>query len=569
MNGDSTTFEVLVEDRTGWTVVGVFDSQDDATAEAEARRPRNGGDPVKVTRVGYDDATGEFKEREILFLGDRRRKAAADVGPADGGPVCHDVNQLYGVRARAAIRRLLRDYLDRTNTTVLELLHHPDLMHRLENSGSLMMGAIQRAAMAQVRGTEMSVQERTRDLFKLFEGLRNSIRKRWRDGEIVRMQDRDVAALRVAISDRPDRDFLFSTAVVIEMQSEATLAGKLEYLVQLIAETPSDNFSLPLLDTLLSDLLASASTITALLGEQPSLGQALLMIADLALGKLETADCPVPIRLLNEMISEDRLPRCRDSLLERLVSSLGGSRFLTDGGAVDEILFNADLAARIRGDDGSYLGNAELEKAFKSRSERYLGPDMIGQLLHGVVDPLARVTCLMNIEQGIVGKKNKRKLVNYIMPIFGDAVGSNAFIQHLGPPENRMRQLAAVQARVRESGFSKRYKEEIGEQLDYFCMQMINDLDIFGKIDRSDRNCYEKATAVLRLCAENTVTEGMASRQTHDQALRYIRDPEFMQFFLQESETKEEKRRRLESLERLIGRLSKGSSSRPAGGKQA
>ena len=98
---------------------------------------------------------------------------------------------------------------------------------------------------------------------------------------------------------------------------------------------------------------------------------------------------------------------------------------------------------------------------------------------------------------------------------------------------------------------------------------MINDLDIFGKIDRSDRNCYEKATAVLRLCAENTVTEGMASRQTHDQALRYIRDPEFMQFFLQESETKEEKRRRLESLERLIGRLSKGSSSRPAGGKQA
>ena len=194
---------------------------------------------------------------------------------------------------------------------------------------------------------------------------------------------------------------------------------------------------------------------------------------------------------------------------------------------------------------------------------------MIGQLLHGVVDPLARVTCLMNIEQGIVGKKNKRKLVNYIMPIFGDAVGSNAFIQHLGPPENRMRQLAAVQARVRESGFSKRYKEEIGEQLDYFCMQMINDLDIFGKIDRGDRNCYEKATAVLRLCAENTVTEGMASRQTHDQALRYIRDPEFMQFFLQESETKEEKRRRLESLERLIGRLSKGSSSRPAGGKQA
>ncbi len=557
VTANANTFEVLIEDQSGWTVVGVFDDQDDAKAEAAARRPDGRGDNVKVMRVGYDDATGEFSEREVLFLGDRRRKPTNDVGPADGGPVCNAVNQLYGVRARAAIRRLLHDYLNKTNTSVMELLHHPDLMHRLESTGSLMMGAVQRASMAQVRGTEMSVQERTRDLFKLLEELRNSIRKRWRDGEIVRIQDRDVAALRIAISDREDREFLFNTAVVIEMQSEGSFAGKLEYLVQLIAETPADNFSLPLLDTLLSDLLASAATMTALLGEQPNLGQALLQIADLALGSLEVRDCPASVRLLNEMIGEDRLPRCRDALLDRLVSSLSGSRFLTDGGAVDEILFNADLAARIRREDGSYLGGGELEKAFKSRSKRYLGPDMIGQLLQGVVDPLARVTCLMNIEHGIVGQKNKRKLVNYIMPIFGDAIGSDAFIQHIGPPENRMRQLAAVQARVLDSGFSNRYKSEISEQLDYFCMQMVNEHDIFGEIDRSDRNCYEKATTLLRMCTENVFTEGMASRQAHDEALHYIRDPEFMQLFLQESDTKEEKRQRLESLERLMGRLTR------------
>ena len=556
VTADTNTFEVLIEDQSGWTVVGVFDDQDDAKAEAEARRPGGRGDNVKVVRVGYDDASGEFKEREILFLGDRRRKPTNDVGPADGGPVCRTTAQLYGARARAAIRRLLRDYLNKTNTTVMELLHHPDLMHRLENTGSLMMGAVQRASMAQVRGTDMNVQERARDLYKLLEELRNAIRKRWRDGEIVRIQDHDIAALRIAISDREDREFLFNTAVVIEMQTEGTFAGKLEYLVQLISETPTDNFSLPLLDTLLSDLLANAATMTALLGEQPNLGQALLHIADLALGSLEVDGCPQALRLLNEMIGEDRLPRCRDALLDRLVSSLAGSRFLTDGGAVDEILFNADLAARIRREDGSYLGGGDLETAFKSRSERYLGPDMIGQLLQGVVDPLARVRCLMNIEHGIVGKKNKRKLVSYIMPVFGDAIGSDAFIQHIGPPENRMRQLAAVQTRVLDSGFSDRHKEEISEQLDYYCMQLINEHDLFGEIDRSDKSCYEKATGLLRMCTDNVFTEGMASRQAHDQALRYIRDPGFMQLFLKESDTNEEKRRRLESLERLIGRLS-------------
>lgn len=559
MTGNATTFEVLVEDRTGWTVVGVFENQDDATAEAEAQCPGGRGTSVKVTRVGYNEATGEFKEHDILFLGERNRKTTNDVGPADGGPLCQSVNQLYGVAARAAIRRLLRDYLNRTDTTVMELLYHPDLMQRLENTGSLLMGAIQRAAMAQVRGTEMSVQQRTRDLYKLAEELRNTIRKHWRDGEIVRMQDRDVAALRIAISDRKNREFLFSTAVVIEMQAERTFAGKFEYLLALIAETPADNFSLPLLDTLLSDLLSNAATLTALLGDQPNLGQALLLIADLALGGVEMTDCPAPIRMLNDLIGQDRLPSCRDALLDRLVLSLRGSRFLTDGGAVDEILFNADLAKRIRRDDGSYLGSAELEKAFKSRSERYLGPDMIGQLLQGVVDPLARVTCLMNIEHGIVGKMNKRKLVSYILPIFADVAGTDAFIQHIGPPENRMRQFAAVQARVLESGFSNRQKEEISEQLDYYCMQLINDRDIFGELDRADKNCYEKATTVLRMCTENVFTEGIASRVAHDQALRYIRDPAFMQLFLQESDSKEEKRRRLESLERLIARLAKSA----------
>ncbi len=567
--GNTDTFEVLVEDRNGWTVVGVFEDQEEAKAEAAARRPGGRGDNVKVVRVGYDDASSEFVEREVLFLGDRRRKVANDVGPADGGPVCKSTGQLYGVRARAAIRLLLRDYLNKTNTTVMELLHHPDLMHRLENTGSLLIGAVQRAAMAQVRGTGMDVQARTRDLYKLLEELRNSIRKRWRDDAVVRLQDRDVAALRAALGEREDREFLFNTAMVIEMQTEGSFAGKLEFLMQMIAETPAGDFSLPLLDTLLSDLLANVATVTALLGEQPNLGQALLQITDLALGSLELKDCPPPVRLLNAMIGEERLPRCREALLDRLISSLAGSRFLTEGGAVDEILFNADLADRIRREDGSYLGGEELETAFKSRSERYLGPDMIGQLLQGVVDPLARVTCLMNIEHGIVGKKNKRKLVGYIMPIFGDAIGSDAFIQHIGAPENRMRQLASLQARVLDSGFVKRHREEIAEQLDYYCMQMINAHDVFGEIERSDGNCYEKATRLLRMCTENVFTEGMALRQAHDQALRYVRDPAFMNLFLQDSDTNEDKRRRLASLERLIGRLSQSHGDPTAAAKTA
>ena len=98
-------------------------------------------------------------------------------------------------------------------------------------------------------------------------------------------------------------------------------------------------------------------------------------------------------------------------------------------------------------------------------------------------------------------------------------------------------------------------------------MQLVNDHDILGDVERSGKNCYEKATTLLRMCTENVFTEGMASRQAHDRALSYIRDPAFMQLFLQESESKEEKRQRLESLERLIGRLTKGRSRRTAPAK--
>src|SRR5689334_21647061 len=90
---------------------------------------------VKVTKEVFDEELREFQSIVIQKLG------AADVvakakPKEDVHPLCVAPQDLYTLHARERIGRLLETWLERNNATPFELLHRPDLVEKLEASGT-------------------------------------------------------------------------------------------------------------------------------------------------------------------------------------------------------------------------------------------------------------------------------------------------------------------------------------------------------------------------------------------------------------------------------------------------
>ena len=80
---------------------------------------------------------------------------------------CFKPEDLYSYHARSTIRRLLPDFLARNRITVTELIHRPDMLEKLEATGTLYQHAIQKVAVAQAANTTTPVQQIVKSLNEL------------------------------------------------------------------------------------------------------------------------------------------------------------------------------------------------------------------------------------------------------------------------------------------------------------------------------------------------------------------------------------------------------------------
>lgn len=84
---------------------------------------------------------------------------------------CLSEGHFYRPQARDLIARLLRSYLDNVFLTPTELLHSWSYQQKFSAAGNVLESVVQKAAIAQVKGTETSVTGRIKDLHALLENL--------------------------------------------------------------------------------------------------------------------------------------------------------------------------------------------------------------------------------------------------------------------------------------------------------------------------------------------------------------------------------------------------------------
>jgi hypothetical protein len=550
MASSDERFEIAGCDARGWSIAGVCETEAEAVEQAHERR-RGGYAAVRVLRVSYEEESGGYQEREILFLGDRHRTPAMDSGKReDAGPLCATLSDFYTPRSRRAIKRLLGDWLARMNLTAVELLHHPEYVGKLENSGTALQGAVQRAAIAQGRTSGRNVQERMREIFNVCDKAAARLRLDARSGKLPRIVDGDVESVLAKLPPTAERPYLFCVALTDWIRHGKTLGAKLAALIELLPRTESE--ALALMDPYMADFVEDAAALTELLGPMPNLGAAVLRIADVAQGRVPPeADAADPLAALAAHIAAGRLPRCRDALIRRLAGTLRGSRELTDGGPVAEITFNQELRRSLVTPAGEMIGGEELADAFHTRVERHLHPEGIGRLLERLSSPIDRINRLLDIEPGVPPGGQKNRLGEYVLPIVMLPANEALFVDGKQPLAERLRALAQLQRRIAASGFNETMRSKASAKLDEYCVNLVRSSGLLDKIERSADRIPDKGLAILKLCSAGLFTEGQALDAAHRVALRYLKHPAFLPAYLGGGD-EQSKRQRLMTLRQLL-----------------
>src|SRR6202000_2700559 len=112
--------------------------------------------------------------------------------------------------ARATIRRLMPDFLARGRITVTELIHRPDMLEKLEATGTLYQHAIQKVAVAQAANTTTPVQQIVKSLNELATQAFNRVYRDQRKGLFPDTAANQFAGLAQKLAGQGDGAYIFN-----------------------------------------------------------------------------------------------------------------------------------------------------------------------------------------------------------------------------------------------------------------------------------------------------------------------------------------------------------------------
>lgn len=543
-------YEVVGETAQGWTVLDVFDDKDSAVDAANGHN--DGKYPtIRVNLVTLDESTGTKSDQEILFLSDQSKPGKKPSTEEKGEPVCVTVDDFSRISSRRLIKQLLGDWLAQTGITPLELLHHPDYLSRLEGAGTLLQGAVQRTAIAQARYCGTPVQARTRELFALADEVALRLRKDARAGQLPLVDRAGISALVAAAEQQDDARYLVYCGVTNWLRPCRSLGEKLGKLLEILGD--ANEASIEILDPYLADFLDDRAALSFAFGEQPDLGAVVLRIAELLKGEFKaTNEFDHGLAQLSKLIGQGVLPASHAALVRRLAKTLTGRKALRGNDLVSQIAFNLEVQTALTDEEGNVIGETAVSRALASRCERYLYPETIGEMLEGIKEPSARLNKLLDIEPGIIGAANKRKLGDYIVPIVLSPSNGDQLIGNEAGPQAAMVTIATLQRRIAGSQLDAEQKERASNKLDEYCVAVLKDNRIFERVLKSNGEMADKVMTILKLCANGTFTEGRALGAARQLVLKSMKDPKFIECFARESLEQEDKLKRFSTFQTLL-----------------
>jgi hypothetical protein len=375
--GRQVEFEVQAYFDKHWVTENTFEHEKDAIACAKSLFSDDKVEEVRVVRFRAMMGGGLNLKKEI-FTEKRPPKAKKSItlsSKITETRVCTTMEEFTGLESRIVMNRVLREFLDHLMITPTELLHNYSYQKKLDSMG-LISGAVAQLAQAQSGAGHGEIRARIDEIYKLVNQVmykaQETMSERKRIPVLVEKEFAVLCRRIDGIFPEGDRAYMVKTALTAYLNGSGSLAGKLEQIAALVTDDV-DKQQVSYLDDIIADLLGSGSLVQDMLGDQPSLGAALGMLADMILSRLDMATVKKPtpqLQLVHGLLNGRGMPSSKAVLLDRLRREYVSPKQLirTNDPTVEREALNA-LVAKLTDPGGRHMFGQEFEEATSKRSQ--------------------------------------------------------------------------------------------------------------------------------------------------------------------------------------------------------
>jgi len=537
-------YELFVRRKAGaqWTLEIATENRAHALQTAEDVLEQGRAVAVRVSKETLDGATGEYKSIAIFTKGMvDGGKPKKEVEERD--PLCVQPADLYTAHARDRIGRLLEGFLNRHKATPFELLHRPDLVEKLEASGTDLQHALQKIAIPEAEARGQSVHEVIRHFQGLVERTIANLTKAFKKGALPDLDKEGFAKAAERLVADPDRAFLLGAGVAASIAVASNWSDKIARLLDLADAAPEEPraraAALAAIEQPLSEIIGSRAGMADLLDTtNEDLGATLAAMTRLtggiaveALIKIENSvrNCMPELSgtayRLGDWLARDEFPSVRKAIAQRVLTELNGVRRLKPSDAEQEIEYLRALAMSLTAAAGRILQAEDIQNAFTTRSKTLLNGDFIDSLLGRDRSAHEEIKMLIRLAENVMGAVNKRNAARWL----NANISAMRFEKEMraGPdsPVAKLSHLAGLQRQLVRSGLVREDFEPLCAKLGDIGALIEGDTRLLAMLVRAPAPLPHRLQLLAKLALGEAGPSGPVAEKARMEALKLARDP--------------------------------------------
>jgi hypothetical protein len=497
---------------------------------------------VKVTKETMDPETGEFQSICIFNKGEQAKpKSKAPV--EDAGVLCVSPSDLYTSHARERIGRLLDGWLQRHRATPFDLLHRPDLVEKLEASGTELQHAVQKIAIPEAQAKGASVHEVIRTFTRLIEQSIERVLQSQKQGVFPDLKKEGFAEAAKRLINDPDRGYLLGAGVANDLAAAVSWKDKVSRLLDLADKAPTDAGSRALafqvLEQPLSEILGARAGLADVLGNDLDLGGSLAALTRLAAPEVVdslvgmdplvarlTPGLNGPAARLAIWLDSEHFEGVRKALAKRVLEELRGPRRLRPGDSVGEIEITRVLAMLLTAAAGRLLQQDDIREAFTQRSANLVASDFVSSYLLDCKSGVEEVQALVRLAENVTGGANKRQASQWLSANVTGLKFERELREGAESPSAKLTLLAELQRTVSRAGLQESDAEDLRSKLGDLGGVIEAENRVVSSIARSTASMPQRLALLLRLAAGEAGPTGPVATRAKAEVMKVLKAPE-------------------------------------------
>jgi len=539
--GERTKYEVRLNDQDRWFVEKVFPDKKMAQKVyqefAEDDNPEFFG--VQLVRV-WTRADQNEVEKVISEQRLTPRCAPVRLANVEEAAPCAHRDDYLGLGARITMSRLLRHYLDREGMIPSELIYSHERAKRFM-AGDLSSAAIDRIATLQAKGTGLDSRKRRDAIYEEVQAIMDEVQKVQKSKTFKSFEGHDLDEIDAAAAkiSKPMAFHVLASKALLQYRS---LEGKLGLVLDWLETDKGHDLEFEL-DSLVAEIMSSATLIQDMLGPQRNLASAIFTLLDWEDGKKVkgTGAAAEAVSAICRLFSQDRLIATRDVMFDFILRQLMGKQPLSRNDPSMEEKEFLKLFSRLVTPKGM-TGGADMAEALTRRYGRSMKQGgesgerlAIKWLLEMLPDGSLRLPYLLAMYEAPLGEAHPDVIQQSLTMMCNTAKSILEFCPEGASTKAKLLCLKDLHVTVEESMVEEDMKRKLLATLDRLVEKYLIDTKLIDKLDNPDASLHDRAIRMVQFCGSGVLWQhGHAMSLAQSRVVDHLKGAGFIEKFTAE-----------------------------------